>query len=180
MNSAAAISSFLMVLVATGCAAKKAIEPSAPREGEVKGRIVTAESAEAYPQPERGESYFGPFEFDDNAPPQYPAALLARQLPPSTVRVRLVVDEGGRVTRCLPSGAATDFPEFFTAVQTAVLTWRFDPLVKMEGGSGRTTISYHGVSRHFQGKAYALPFSQDYEFTFTQRDGKGTVSAGRP
>ena len=179
MISIAAIRASLLVLVVTGCATKKAAEPVVQREGEVKGRAITSENAEAYPQPQAGESYFGPFEFDDNASPQYPADMLARNLPPSVVRVRLVVNEGGSVTRCLPADTANAAPEFFTAVQTAVLTWRFDPLVKMEGGAGRTTITYHGVTRHFGGKAYALPFSQDYEFTFSQRDGKGSVSAAK-
>ena len=177
MTSHVVIFAFALVLVGAGCATERTADPPVSREGEVRGRVIASESAEAYPQPQAGESYFGPFEFDDNASPQYPADMLTRNLPPTVVRVRLVVDEGGSVTRCQPSGADTDVPEFFAAVQATVLQWRFDPLVKMEGGPGRTTITYHGVTRHFGGKAYALPFSQDYEFTFTQRDGKGTVSA---
>jgi len=179
-NSSAAFPALFLAAMIAGCAAKQAAEPPDPRLGEVKARVLAADDGNTYSQPQPGEGYFGPFEFDDNVTPLYPAALLAQNLPPSTVRVRVIVDENGSVTACQPlTETSGSPPEFYAATRDAVLRWRFDPLVKMEGGAGRTTITYHGMNRHFGGKATALPFHQDYEFTFSQRDGKGTVSSSK-
>jgi TonB family protein len=163
-----------------GCATKKAAEPSSSRQGEVEARLIEPETDNIYAEAKPGEMYRGPFAYDENASPQYPASLLANNLPPEIVRVRVIVDEGGNVTQCLPlAGPTNGTPEFFAAVRAAVLTWRFDPLIKMEGGSGRTTIAYHDRRQFFEGKAIALPFHLDYEFTFSQVDGKGVVSGAK-
>jgi hypothetical protein len=163
-----------------GCAAKKPPEPPESREGEVTGRVIGDETAEAYPVAQTGETYYGPFPFEENAPPQYPADQLARNLPLLIVRARIIVDENGSVTHCLPlADAADSTPEFFAAVQSAMLAWKFVPLIKTEAGPGSTLITFHNSTMRFDGKAQALAYHQDYEFTFTQRDGKGTVSSSQ-
>jgi hypothetical protein len=51
------------------------------------------------------------------------------------------------------------------------------PLIRRRPAAGKTTtLAYHGSTRQYAGVATALPFHQDYEFTFTQRDGIGFVA----
>jgi TonB family protein len=115
-------------------------------------------------------------------PPEYPGGLLAQRLPPTRVKVRLIVDEGGSVQHAtlLDDGHQND-PAFFAAVQSAVNAWAFTPLIRRKPVRDvTTTLTYHGLTRQFAGVATALPFHQDYEFTFTQRDGIGFVTTQAP
>jgi len=43
-----------------------------------------------------------------------------------------------------------------------------------------TEIVFNGFVSRYDGKATALPFHQDYDFTFTQKDGKGSVTSAAP
>jgi len=170
-----------LVFLVAGCAAKKPVELRDPRVGDVAVRQLQPASSDHYAEAGPEEKYDYPFPFHENVPPNYPDALLAKQLPPVSVKIRLIVDETGRVTDSAPLDSATSAePEFFGAMQTAVREWKFTPLVRIIGSVGRTDIVYQGGVIWYQGKATALPFHQDYEFTFTQRDGKGFVSTLAP
>jgi hypothetical protein len=170
-----------LVLLVAGCAAKKPVELADPRLGDVAVKPLQPASSDHYAEPAPDERYDYPVQFDENAPPAYPDALLAKQLPPVRMKVRLIVDETGIVTESAPldSSESAD-PAFFGAIQTAVRDWKFTPLVRITAAPERTDIIFQGVIMTYTGKATALPFHQDYEFTFTQRDGKGFVSTQAP
>lgn len=165
-----------------GCAAKRPVEFVDPgRLGDVGVLALEAAAGDTYAV-ESNEQYDPPAPWDDNLPPIYPESLLAQRLPPVRVKVRMIVDEGGRVqgTTLLDDPGATD-PAFFQSVQAALGRWTFMPLIRRTPATGETTtLHYHGISHQFAGIATALPFHQDYEFTFTQRDGIGSVTTHAP
>jgi hypothetical protein len=98
-----------------------------------------------------------------------------------TVRVRVVVDEHGVVTDSTALEAPTDYPQFFAAVQAVVGAWKYWPLVKVVPAAGVSTdIVFNGYLSRYEGTATALPFHQDYDVTFTQKDGKGVVTTAAP
>jgi hypothetical protein len=168
--------------ILAGCAAKKPVEFVEPdRLGDVGVLALEAAAADTYAV-ETNEHYDPPTPWDDNLPPAYPESLLARRLPPVRVTVRMIVDEGGRVqgTTLLDEAGEND-PAFFQSVQAALGRWTFLPLIRRTPAADRTTtLEYHGISHQFAGIATALPFHQDYEFTFTQRDGIGSVTTHAP
>jgi hypothetical protein len=168
---------FAVAVLLAGCVTRKVAEPIDPRQGDVAVRTLENTAADTYPEPDKSESYDSPVAFDDNAVPQYPAGLLEQKLATVRVRVRLIVDEAGRVTQVLPldPGSSQD-RLFFDSIQAAAGTWKFSPLVRFGEGAGSTTIEFSGQKQTYEGLATALPFHQDYEFTFSQRDGKGFVS----
>jgi hypothetical protein len=47
-------------------------------------------------------------------------------------------------------------------------------------GPVKTSILAHGLETTYEGTARALPFHEDYEFMFSQHDGKGTASMSDP
>jgi TonB family protein len=172
-----AFSAFAVAALLSGCATKKAVESVDLRSGDVAVHTIDSPPADTYAEPEKGEAYDSPRPFDQNVAPQYPAELLARLLPPLSVKVRLVVNESGNVTDVLAlDPAGTIDPEFVASIEAAVRSWQFSPLVRFGKGSGSTTIEFHGTKEIYEGQAKALPFHQDYEFTFRQHDGKGFVS----
>jgi hypothetical protein len=172
---------FGLLLLLAGCAARKPVALPDPRLGDVAIKQLEPGSSDHYSAAAPDEKYDYPFPFHENVPPAYPDALLAKQLPPVSVKVRLIVDEMGSVTESAPLDSATPAdPEFFGAVQTAVRDWKFTPLVRITAADERTVIVFPGGRATYTGKATALPFHQDYEFTFTQRDGKGFVSNQAP
>jgi hypothetical protein len=165
-----------------GCAAKRPagfVDPG--RLGDVGVLAIEAAAADTYAV-ESNEQFDPPAPWDDNLPPAYPESLLAQRLPPVRVKVRMIVGEDGRVQRTtlLDDAGATD-PAFFQSVETALNRWTFLPLIRrMPVADRTTTLHYHGISHQFSGIATALPFHQDYEFTFTQRDGIGSVTTNAP
>ena len=168
--------------VFAACAAKKPAELADPdRLGDVGVLAIDAAPGNSYAVA-ADENYLYPAPWDDNLPPAYPEGLLAQRLPPARVKVRMIVDEGGRVreTTLLDAPGRND-PAFFAAVQAALGRWTFMPLIRLKAARDKTTtLEFHGTRRQFSGDATALPFHQDYEFTFTQRDGIGFVSTISP
>jgi hypothetical protein len=166
-----------------GCAANKPAELSGPgRLVDVGILTIAAAPADTYPV-EANETYRYPDPWDDHLPPAYPESLLAQRLPPVRLKLRAIVDEGGRVTQTtlLDSGGAAPHPAFVAAARATVGAWAFTPLVRLTPAPGETTtLAYQGITHQFTGKAVALPFHQDYEFTFTQRDGIGFVTTQAP
>jgi TonB family protein len=127
------------------------------------------------------EHWVAPTPFGENEAPAYPPELLAANLPPVKVRVRIVVDEHGVVSSSSAIAAPPDYPQFFAAVQAAIHDWKFWPLVKWQPVAGtRTVIEFNGWARTYEGTATALPFHQDYDVTFTQKDGKGVITLSAP
>ena len=168
--------------VIAGCAAKKPAELVDPdRLGDVGMLAIEAAPGASYAV-ETDERFIHPAPWDDNPPPAYPESLLAQRLPPVRVRVRLIDDEGGRVRETtLLDAPGQGEPAFFAAVQAALGKWTFSPLIRVRpAGDKTTTLAYHGITHQMSGDATALPFHQDYEFTFTQRDGIGFVSTLAP
>jgi hypothetical protein len=106
--------------------------------------------------------------------------LLAQQLPATTVRVRLIVDENGVVTDSTALEAPPNYPQFFASVQAAVRQWTYWPLVRSVPGEESTRLYFNGWSATYSGRATAMPFHQDYDIVFTQKDGKGVVTSVTP
>jgi hypothetical protein len=162
-----------------GCATKAKLGDAQARPnrlGDVAVKTIEAPPSESY-KPEHGVAYDYPEALPSNPLPNYPGNLLGQDIQPVHVRVRVIVDERGRVTDALPiEGAIDGDPRFFPAVAAAVRSWRFRPLVKMERGPGTTQIVSGDTTVPYEGRATALPFHLDYEFAFSQRDGKGVVT----
>lgn len=168
----------LVVLLLVACAAQQAIQQAQlPRSGEVAMAEVSAADEQSYAIA-GNEQWVAPSAFYENEAPVYPVDLLAANLPPIKVRVRVVVDKHGVVTDSTALEAPSDYPQFFAAVQSVVGGWKYWPLVKVlpSTDGARTEIVFHGFVSTYDGLATALPFHQDYEFTFSQKDGQGVVT----
>jgi hypothetical protein len=172
----------LMALLLVACAAQQAIQHiDLPRSGDVAMTEVHTADEQSYAM-DAGAQWVAPQAFYENAAPAYPGELLAANLPPIKVRVRLIVSENGVVTDSTALEAPPEYPQFFAAVQAVVGSWKYWPLVKVlptQDGT-RTEIVFNGFVSTYEGKATALPFHQDYNFTFTQKDGKGVVTSSAP
>jgi hypothetical protein len=172
----------LIALLLAACAAQQAIQQiDLPRSGDVAMTEVNAADEQSYAM-EGDAQWVAPQAFYDNEAPVYPGELLAANLAPIKVRVRVVVSENGVVTDSTALEAPPEYPQFFAAVQAVVGGWKYWPLVKvMPTNDGtRTEIVFNGFVSTYDGKATALPFHQDYDFTFTQKDGKGVVTSSAP
>lgn len=147
------------------------------RQGEVSGALVEPALAERYPA-KAGVRYEQPVAYPENPLPLYPDALLAAQLPPVRMKVRLVIDAQGQVGKAIPlSDVADEHQLFLAGVRDAVQRWKFLPLVQITEGAGETSITVRGSTAVYAGTAIALPFHQDYVFDFHQLDGKPSVTA---
>ena len=171
----------MIALMLVACATQQAMKIGLPRSGDVAMREVTTADEPSYAMA-ANEQWVAPSAFYENEAPVYPPDLLAANLPPIQVRVRVVVDEHGIVTDSVALEAPPDYPQFFAAVQAVVGAWKYWPLVKVVPANDgtRTEIVFNGYVSTYEGQATALPFHQDYEFTFTQEDGKGTVTSVAP
>jgi len=171
----------LLGLLLVACATQQALKVALPRSGDVAVKEVSTADEQTYAMG-GNEQWVAPTPFAENEAPVYPPDLLAANLPPMTVHVRVVVDEHGVVSNSSAIDAPPDSPQFFAAVQAVVGAWKFWPLVKVlpTHDGTRTEIFFNGYVSAYDGKATALPFHQDYEFTFTQKDGKGTVTSVAP
>ena len=178
LKSSAPLVPALLLLVA--CAAHQAIEQSdSPRTGSVAMKAVPADESQSYAV-DTNETWFEPTPMDEHAAPVYPEELLAQKLPTTTVRVRLIVDKNGIVTESIALAAPSNYPLFFAAVQAAVREWTYSPLVRSVPGEEETLLMFNGWSATYPGKATAMPFHQDMDIVFTQKDGKGVVTSVLP
>ena len=170
----------LVAFLLAACAAQQALQ-QLPRSGDVAMTAVNAADEQSYAMA-GNEEWVAPVAFHENEAPVYPPELLAANLAPTKVRVRVVVDEHGVVTDSTALDAPPDYPQFFAAVQAVVGAWKYWPLVKVipSNDGTRTEIEFNGFVSTYGGKATALPFHQDYEFTFTQKDGQGIVTSAAP
>ena len=178
LKESAALLPALLILAA--CAAHQAIQRAeSPRLGSVAMQAVSADDSQSYGVA-TNETWFAPAPMDDHVAPVYPEELLAQKLPATTVRVRLIVDENGTVADSTALEAPPNYPQFFAAVQTAVRQWTYSPLVRSVPGEESTQLYFNGWSATYSGKATAMPFHQDYDILFTQKDGEGVVTSVTP
>jgi TonB family protein len=170
----------MVALLLVACATQQALKEAVPRAGDVAMSVVKAPGEQSYAS--AGDAQWDlPYPFEENETPVYPPELLSANLPPMTVRVRIIVDEQGSVVDSMALAAPPDYPQFFAAAQAAVHDWKFWPLVKWQAAAdARTVIEFNGWVRTYEGTATALPFHQDYDITFTQKDGKGVVTSSSP
>jgi hypothetical protein len=171
----------LFALLLVACATQQALKQmELPRSGDVAMTAVNAADGQSYAMASN-EEWVAPVAFYENEAPVYPPELLAANLPPVKVRVRVVVDEHGVVAESTALDAPPDYPQFFAAVQAVAGGWKYWPLVKVMPKDGaRTDIEFHGYASTYWGVATALPFHQDYDFTFAQTDGQGSVTSAAP
>ncbi len=143
----------------------------------------------AAPDSERYEhltniEYIQALAYPENVPPAYPAELLARRLLPITITVRLVVGADGVVAGVESLGATTtsERDHLFEAVREACLLWKFSPLIRLDLDAGPTVVTGDSGTTTYKGRPIALPFHLDYEFNFSQHDGRPQIetSAGNP
>jgi TonB family protein len=176
-GSASLLPAFLILM---GCVAQQAIERAdSPRTGSVAMQAVSADDSQPY-EVATNETWFAPAPMGDHVAPVYPEELLAQKLPAATVRVRLIVDNNGVVTDSTALEAPPNYPQFFAAVQVAVRQWTYSPLVRSVPGEGDTALHFNGWSATYSGKATAMPFHQDYDIVFTQKDGQGVAKSVTP
>ena len=163
------------ICLLAGCKTQPPLEPDA-RTGHVGAQVVETEGAKHYESDP--DSYFDyPVQAPSNPLPAYPEDMLAARLPPVRIKVRVTVSEAGFVNQCSPLDPSDAVhPRFVAAIQDAVRSWRYMPLVQIRRGPVQTSIIAHGHETTYPGTAIALPFHEDYEFTFTQQDGKGSAS----
>jgi len=172
----------ILMLLLAGCqhrAQKPAevatVDPA--RQGQVSARVVEPELEARYPS-QPGMRYEQPTAFPDNPMPAYPETLLAARLPPVQLTLRLIINEEGRVSDVRPvTRIANEHEPFLSAARVAVLKWKFLPLIQIGAGPGKTMITVGEYTTAYPGAAIALPFHQDYVFTFRQLDGVPSVTA---
>jgi len=120
---------------------------------------------------------------DKNQPPLYPDDLLAVQLPPQKIVVRIVLDALGHVTSVTTNAEASEADpehraEFETAIRTAVEAWQFKPAVQRtfvdspDDGSGKPPYKMLKAEE-------PVPTYFDIRFIFEVTDGKGVVRQAR-
>jgi TonB family protein len=165
----------LLCVVLTGCATPTPRTSISATHTRVDYEAVAAAASERY-QLQPGESAKQPVLIERPAP-AYPASMLALHLPEVSVQARVVVDAQGKVSdvRITHDPAASPYPTAFDdAVRETVRQWRYSPLQfqrwQDEYDADGNLMDSHKVA------AENRPFSLDYVFHFTLRDGKPFVS----
>jgi hypothetical protein len=169
----------MVAVVLVGCATNttKSDNDQAHRRGQVSGNLIEAPAADQYAA-SPGIRFQQPTPSPDNALPDYPSRLLSQHLAGVEIKIRLVVDEHGAVIQTQPLQAISDpLQPFLRAVESAVSHWQFIPLIKLADAPGSSTVVIGDTSLLFDGQATALPFHQDYAFTFEQVNGQPIVHA---
>ncbi|HEX7732079.1 MAG TPA: hypothetical protein VF415_05485 [Rhodanobacter sp.] len=164
----------LLALGVAGCATVAAPPPTkAPNEGSASYRLLD-DGHMAHYQLAMGDTATGATPFR-RVTPAYPPDQLAACPPLQEVRVQVIVDEAGRVgdVRGMPPDGASAVPrrqQFYAAVRTAVLQWRFDPL-RISHWAADADGNAHEVD------STTKPFSLVYAFRFECHAGKTSVSS---
>ncbi|MBL8524976.1 MAG: energy transducer TonB [Betaproteobacteria bacterium] len=128
--------------------------------GAVNAEIVVTPGVARY-QVTPGVSFSNPEPAIENADPIYPAFLLAKRLDPVEVIARVIVNGAGTVDTATVVRNSSEEQAFADATLAAVKGWTFRPLKRTEG----LVVD-------------ALPFTQEYRFTFRQVDGRAIVHSG--
>src|SRR6478735_5020461 len=109
----------MLALVLVACATQQALKVVVPRAGDVAMSVVKPTGEQSYADAVDAQ-WDLPFPFEENQTPVYPPELLSANLPPMTVRVRIIVDEHGSVVDSVALAVPPDYPQFFAVVQGAV------------------------------------------------------------
>jgi len=123
-----------------GCAAALLCSHAAPVQAQTAAASTSAPAAANAGTGDRlvladNESFLMPLDDMKNTHPDYPQSLLARQLPPRTVCLRVGINEKGAVT-VVAKAPASEYcvndaePEFLAVSETAAKTWKFDPALR--------------------------------------------------
>lgn len=183
--------SWFLVMLLAGCASTgESLVEDASRAGNVGITDITQGVAPAARMVlAENESFLMPLDDRDNAVPVYPASLLARQLPPQVVCLRVSIDDDGGVMSSAPivKGAAAEGADcpgvdathaaFFEAAQAAVARWRFDPALRCVFPDAKTKANVEASCSG--GQEVRTAVSLAYRFVFEQHDGRGSVRVGR-
>ncbi|SEV90476.1 hypothetical protein SAMN04515660_0828 [Luteibacter sp. 329MFSha] len=157
-----------------GCARPQASMPAAPPPAR-----IAASSYEALPAASGARYHMTTQQHASGAqpvandPPAYPPGWIAANLPPVTIRAKVIVDGAGKVTevRDLDDLGDPQHVAFFAATREAAMHWTYTPM---------TVVQDHEDARgNFSTTRSTSPFSLDYAFRFELRDGKPVVSATR-
>lgn len=174
-----AATTILLLAIAACAGTVEETPPAAVRNGEVGVEELTATHAAS----ERialadNENFLPPLPEPGNRPPLYPAALLARRLPPQVVCLRVSVSEEGAVTSSAPFVQAPECAEvavvaqpLVDAAQTAIAAWRYDPAVRCVFEHGPRPDYPTCVDARETPQAVSLT----YRFVFEQQNGHGSV-----
>ncbi|WP_233264025.1 hypothetical protein [Lysobacter panacisoli] len=124
------------------------------------------------------ESFLLPLDDRKNVQPSYPPNLLAQQLPPRTVCLRVGIDEKGAVI-VVAKAPASEFcvmdaePEFLAASETAARTWKFDPALRCVFRNAEDKKRAHASCDG--GKSIPEAVTLVYRIRFEQVDGQPKV-----
>jgi hypothetical protein len=162
----------LVALACTGCAHERVVSTR------VDTREIDTPGAARY-EMAANKKYIPPAFMSEPADPVYPPELLPQRLPPRAIAARVVVDESGSVTAVTPiEPLANEADErFFAAIVAACESWRYAPYTEVADTPIETPNDDGTVTTEYPSRA--LPFHLDYAFTFSQQDGRATVSAAR-
>lgn len=181
----------LVAVLCTGCATTQpVVDGDVSRSGQVGVRDITEHvPVAARMELADNESFLMPLDDRDNAMPVYPASLLARQLPPQALCLRVSIDADGGVMSSAPivKGAAAEGADcssvdatdaaFFEAAQAVVAGWRFDPALRCVFPDAKAKANVEASCSG--GQEVPVPVSLAYRFVFEQHDGRGSVRIGK-
>jgi len=162
-----------MLLLAACATAPHTQLPTPSATGEASWREVSTPGMVRYPLA-LGEMSSGATPVQRVAP-IYPTDQLTTCPPPQEVQALLIVDKAGKVSDVrgivVDDWSATpSWQQFFAAVRTAALQWRFAPL-QIEHWAADADGNSHVVDSETK------PFSLGYVFRFECHDGKSAVSS---
>ncbi|HEU0305802.1 MAG TPA: hypothetical protein VFR30_02405 [Lysobacter sp.] len=170
----------IVLLVVAGCATAPSEAPSAEaRSGEVGLQDLTATIApSARMTLAANENFLPPLPEPGNPPPAYPADLLAQQLPPQVLCLRVSIDEAGAVAAVAPLVHLPDCAEpdavarlFLEVARHTLAGWRYDPAVRCTFEQAAKPDYPTCVGARETPQAVSLT----YRFVFEQQDGRGSV-----
>lgn len=159
-------------IMAAGCGTmppRSRHDEATHRSGAVSYSTLAASADEQY-KLTKSEHAFGAQPIK-HAPPAYPEALIGKALPPTTIRIKAIVDDTGHVSevRDLDASSDPDHQALFQACRIAVMGWTYSPMtVVQESDDGHGNISQ--VRKN-------AAFSLDYVFRFEVIDGRPRVTA---
>lgn len=174
----------LAALLATGCAAKKAVSalppPAAPLpEGKAKYSYIFDPGNPVLGLPEDVQ-FRRPFPQDTKTLPKYPENALAALDGPHREVVRFIIDTHGNVDKVVDSPMeASDGGRFATdyrrAVEEALRTWRYMPGELQHVKPGEDKDGDGKPDYNVMTSSEIVPVYYDVRFTFEIVEGKGVV-----
>jgi hypothetical protein len=183
----------IALLLMHGCAPPRpdARAPAAWRTGVVDAGEITDELH----QDDRlaladNELFFPPLDDESNAVPAYPRALLGKDVAPRTLCMKVAIDERGKVIGASPVTQAPECPdarriepEFVGETERAVLAWRFLPAFRCVSSIKDEEHMFDECADEHRNddrvRTIRQAVSLIYRFSFTQKDGRGTVSVAQ-